>query len=171
LVDSITGPIVEGLRSYPHLAVLVASLMPGVEPRYAVILGAALPGISVAESLAISVAGLLILSTSLSMGVSALDGFLEKIPERGSWASPVARLYRRVKLSGYKRARAGVERWGFLGLVAFIAVPLPFTGVYTGALASLLLGIRGYRLFAALVAGGLLSLALTTGALLIAGVT
>jgi len=169
LVEGLAGSVIEGLRSYPYLAILVASLMPGVEPRYAVILGATMPGVSLEESLAVSLAGLSILSTALSLAISALDSFLEKIPGEGSRLSPLARLYRRVKLSGYKRARGSVERWGLLGLILFIAVPLPFTGIYTGALASILLNIRGLRLFTALALGGLLSLALTTALLLIAG--
>jgi uncharacterized membrane protein len=35
-----------------------------------------------------------------------------------------------------------VERHGFIGLVLFIAVPLPATGVYGGAMLSWLLGMK-----------------------------
>ena len=168
MVEALTGFILDSFRDHPYLAVLVASLAPGVEPRYAVLLGASMPGISLTASLALSLAGLLVLSSLLALSVSAIDSYMEEALSRGSIMGWVARLYKRVKLSGYKRARGSVEKWGLIGLVLFIAVPLPFTGVYTGALASIPLGIKGYRLFAALLAGGLLSLALTTLALLIA---
>ena len=34
-----------------------------------------------------------------------------------------------------------VDRWGFVGLALFVGVPLPGSGVYSGALAAYLLGI------------------------------
>ncbi len=56
------------------------------------------------------------------------------------------------------------------GLAAFIAVPLPVTGMYTGAALGLLLGVRGARLMAALLAGGSASVLLVYAlTLLVAG--
>lgn len=57
-----------------------------------------------------------------------------------------------------------VERYGALGLLLFVAVPLPGTGVWTGVLLAFLLGIRPrYAIWAVLVgmlsAGGLVTLA------------
>ncbi|MBI1742866.1 small multi-drug export protein [Candidatus Acetothermia bacterium] len=40
-----------------------------------------------------------------------------------------------------RRKRALIERWGALGLVIFVAVPLPFTGPWSGALVAYLFGI------------------------------
>ena len=71
----------------------------------------------------------------------------------------VARLYAYVD-ERRRRARRLVQRWGLLGLVAFVALPLPATGMYTGAALALLLGVEGLRLFAALAAGGLASVAI-----------
>ncbi|MCE4612865.1 MAG: small multi-drug export protein [Desulfurococcales archaeon] len=168
MVDGLAGPILDSLKAHPYLAILAASLAPGIEPRYAVLLGVSIEGVSLTASLAISLAGLVILSSIMSLGVSAIDSYMEKALNTGSRLYRVARLYRRVKLSGYKRAKASVEKWGLLGLILFIAIPLPFTGIYTGALASIPLGIRGYRLFAALLVGGFISLASTTLALALA---
>jgi uncharacterized membrane protein len=71
------------------------------------------------------------------------------------------------------RARANVEsyvdRWGTLGLALFIGVPLPGSGVYSGALGAYLLGFnfRQYMLAATLgvfIAGALVTAAVLTGA-------
>ncbi len=41
-----------------------------------------------------------------------------------------------------KKIQTAVDRWGELGLAIFIAVPLPGTGSYTGALGAYLLGLK-----------------------------
>ena len=56
------------------------------------------------------------------------------------------------------------ERWGALALVLFVAVPLPVTGVWTGAVAAFLFGIPKRRALALLslgaaIAGGIVTMA------------
>lgn len=46
-----------------------------------------------------------------------------------------------------------IEKYTFWGLVAFVAIPLPGTGAWTGALIAALLGIRFRRAFPAIVMG------------------
>ena len=46
-----------------------------------------------------------------------------------------------------------VDRWGFVGLALFVGVPLPGSGVYSGALAAYLLGIPKKKAFQAIVLG------------------
>ena len=41
-----------------------------------------------------------------------------------------------------RRGLPFIKRYGFLGLVLFVAIPLPTTGVYGGALVSWLLGMN-----------------------------
>lgn len=61
-----------------------------------------------------------------------------------------------------------VDRWGVLGVGLFIGVPLPGSGVYSGALGSYLIGL-GYRKFfkaaviGVLIAGILVSLVVLSG--------
>jgi uncharacterized membrane protein len=52
------------------------------------------------------------------------------------------------------RRRGGiVERYGLLGLVVFVAIPLPVTGAWTGSIVAYLLGIEFRRAFPAIVLG------------------
>lgn len=50
-----------------------------------------------------------------------------------------------------------VERYGFWGLLLFVAIPLPGTGVWSGTLAAVLLDIRFKRAFPAIVLGNLIA--------------
>ncbi len=45
-------------------------------------------------------------------------------------------------LNRTRRRAEFIERYGCLGLVLFIAIPLPLTGAWTGSIAAFLLGIR-----------------------------
>jgi uncharacterized membrane protein len=53
----------------------------------------------------------------------------------------------RVKLRG------GVEKWGWLGVAVFVAIPLPATGAWTGTLGAWVLGLRKGRTLAAVILG------------------
>jgi len=46
-----------------------------------------------------------------------------------------------------------VERWGFWGLVLFVAIPMPVTGAWTGTVAATLFEIRMRKAFLAILIG------------------
>lgn len=46
-----------------------------------------------------------------------------------------------------------VERWGWLGITAFVAIPLPFTGAWTGTLGAWVLGVSKRRTMLAVILG------------------
>ncbi|MCE4602897.1 MAG: small multi-drug export protein [Desulfurococcales archaeon] len=137
----------------PLLAVAVAGIIPGLEPRYAVLLGAYL-GLPLAKVVVVASAEAILLSILLSRLLSILDPLLSRAPLVGG-------LYSRYRSSALRRAGPSIERWGGLGLTIFVAIPLPATGIYTGAIAGLLLGLKPGRMQVYLAAGGLLSIAIT----------
>ena len=141
------------------LTVLLAGLTPGFEPRYAVALGMAL-GLGLAKSLAASIASVLILAVALTAGVEALISLSRKACVRISWRINPFCIYISSVEANRKRLEGSLKTWGLIGLAIFVAIPLPLTGMYTGAAAAALLGVRGLRLATALVAGGLISVAL-----------
>jgi uncharacterized membrane protein len=51
------------------------------------------------------------------------------------------------------RRRSYNRKWGLVGLAAFVAVPLPGTGAWTGALIAYLLGMNRKRAALAIAAG------------------
>ena len=56
-----------------------------------------------------------------------------------------------------KRARKYVDKYGTLGLAIFIGIPLPGSGVYTGALAAFILGFERRDFSKANILGVLIS--------------
>ncbi|NQT28146.1 MAG: small multi-drug export protein [Candidatus Omnitrophica bacterium] len=62
-----------------------------------------------------------------------------------------------------ERKSKSIERWGFWGLVLFVAIPLPVTGAWTGTAAATLFEIKIKKAFLAIslgvaIAGGIVSL-------------
>lgn len=62
------------------------------------------------------------------------------------------------KKEGFERA---IKRWGYLGLIIFIAVPIPGTGVYTGTILSEAIGLDRKKVVLAGLVGGLISMVIT----------
>jgi uncharacterized membrane protein len=54
-----------------------------------------------------------------------------------------------------EKVHAQVERYGYLGIMLFVAVPLPITGAWTGTLGAWILGL-GRRKTITAVAGGVI---------------
>lgn len=61
-----------------------------------------------------------------------------------------------------KKGQSLVEKHGFLGLILFIAVPLPATGVYGGALLSWLLSMKWQTSLLAVILGSTVSNGIVT---------
>jgi len=61
------------------------------------------------------------------------------------------------------RARSRViQKYGAIGLMIFVAIPLPLTGAWTGAIAAFLLGVKFHRAFLAILCGVIIAGAIIT---------
>ncbi len=142
----------------PRLAVYILSLLPLVEPRYAVVIGVTVYGLDAREALAVSLLGLATLSILLTL---FLEGLLES-----ALHGALARITILHKLAVWVKSRSiarasKYREYGLLGVLVFVAIPLPLTGVYSGSVLGLVLGLNKKELFTSLLVGGLLSLAIT----------
>ncbi|BAD84878.1 hypothetical membrane protein, conserved [Thermococcus kodakarensis KOD1] len=140
--------------------VFLLSLIPTFEGRYAIVYGIG-RGYPLWGTLLAAALGVLLLSILLPAVLPLIDRlmlWLERTPLR-----KLARLYIYYVERVRKKAHPYVEKWGFIGLTVFVAVPLPGTGVWTGALAAYLFGIEKKRTVPALILGGLLSMGITIG--------
>ncbi|MDR0457303.1 MAG: small multi-drug export protein, partial [Treponema sp.] len=52
-----------------------------------------------------------------------------------------------------KRLSVPFEKWGWLGIAVFVAIPLPITGAWTGTLGSWVLGVSRRRTMLAVIIG------------------
>lgn len=138
------------------LQVLLLSLLPTFEGRYALLYGIAV-GLSPVLSLAVASVGVVLLSTVLSTAFGFIDRILLRLSSTASFLKFVGRLYTKYILSARRRAKPYVDRYGVLGLTIFVAIPLPATGVWTGALAAYVLGFSRRRTLLSLVLGGMIS--------------
>jgi len=141
------------LSALDAFCVFLLSLLPYFEGRYALLIGIAL-GLSLRVAVATTLLGTLLLSIALPAALGRLDALLATTNVR-----PLRRLYDSV----IDRARRETKRYArasLPALVAFVAVPLPGTGVWTGSLIAYLLGLPKRTAIPVLACGGVLSVAI-----------
>ncbi len=78
------------------------------------------------------------------------------------------RIYQKYVEKTQKKAEKYVKKYGALGLTIFIGIPLPGSGVYTGALAAFLLGFPRKKfskanIIGVLIAGTIVSVVVLSG--------
>ncbi|MET1101637.1 MAG: COG2426 family protein [Pyrodictiaceae archaeon] len=140
-----------------YLYVYLLSLLPSYEGRYAVVTGVLL-GLNPLYSLAIASLGVATLSLLLPNVLPAVDQLAEALAgSRIQIASSLAKLYTRYLWRARSRASTHVKRYGVPGLIVFVALPLPGTGVWTGSLAAYVVGMDKSKAILALFVGGFIS--------------
>lgn len=120
----------------PELYTLIIAMSPIVECRGAIPYGL-LVGVDPYRVMIFSVAGNL-------LPVPFLLGFLsylERIITSRSEGNFLRRAYIRYVDSLRRKAKPKIDRYGFLGVLLFVAVPMPFTGAWTASLLAHLFGL------------------------------
>lgn len=146
----------------PEVATLLMAMTPVGELRLALpvaILGFHLP---IWQALLIAIFGNMVPVTIILLFAEKFHTYVEK--NSGwffgkHWAKSLARA--QEKFSG------DYEKYGLIGLMIFIGVPLPFTGAWTGALAAFVFGIPIKKswpyVFGGVVISAFITLAVTVG--------
>lgn len=70
---------------------------------------------------------------------------------------PYARLFDRFVARARAKIHAQVQRWGAVGILLFVAMPLPATGVWTATLGAWVLGLDRGKTLLAIVGGVIVS--------------
>ncbi len=148
------------------LIVFLLALAPGFEARYAILTAYALH-LDLAISLTLCLIAIVVLSITLPILLNSVEHYIVTHADRGRVTRCLAELYMRYVERARARCRRYVDRWGFLGLVIFVAIPLPATGIWTGALAAHVLGLQRSKTITALIIGGFISLLITSAPLAI----
>ena len=121
------------------------SMVPVVELRGAIPFGVA-HGLPLWTAIAVSVIGNLLPVPFVILFSRRLFAWLRrKIPKLGG---AISRLEERAK-----RKSKAVQQFSFFGLVLLVAIPLPGTGAWTGALVAAILNMRLKRAFPAIALG------------------
>jgi uncharacterized membrane protein len=155
IIDVIQVFLTETLGA--HFGVMICSMLPVIELRGAIPLGAALE-LPWWLNYIFAVVGnmlpipfiLLFINKIIAWTTTCRIGFLNKF---GNWLVKKA-----------EKNRGKIERYSFWGVCLFVAIPLPITGAWTGSLVAATIGMKPWKaflscLFGVMIAGVIMSLA------------
>ncbi len=148
IIQTIKLFLVEHLGA--RLGVLLCAMIPVIELRGAIVLGAWLE-MPWQESYLLSVLGNMLPVPFILLFIARAIDRMQHSKHR-VWNKLGAFLSKKAE-----RSRGRVEKYAFFGLCLFVAVPLPVTGAWTGALVAATVGIRPWRAFLSILLGVLLS--------------
>jgi uncharacterized membrane protein len=120
-----------------------------------------------ASGISIPVAYLICVLSNMLV-IPAVFLFLDTLHQQFYKLSPYRSLFDRLVERTRKKAERNVRKWGYWGVMLFVAIPLPITGAYTGTLAAWILKLNrirafGYLALGVVIAGIIVSLATITG--------
>lgn len=131
-----------------ELIIFIISLLPILELRGGM-LAATLLGINFKRSFIICILGNII-------PIPLVLLFLEKIFNLlGKW-KVTKKLIEWLKKKALSK-RKQIDKYGYLGLILFVGIPLPGTGAWTGSLLAILLGLNKRKSFICILLGILLA--------------
>ena len=83
--------------------------------------------------------------------------FLDKVIHVFLEVNAINKIYQKTITKAQKKVHKYVEKYGILGLALFIAIPLPGSGVYSGALGAYVLGFKLHEFLKAAIIGVLIA--------------
>lgn len=131
-----------------YFLTLFVSMFPIAELRGGIPLAVSL-GLSPAEAYVVSVIGNLIPVLPLLLGLE----YFSRIARRCSWSAKILDALERRVQSKQKI----VHKYGVLGIIILVAIPLPVTGAWTGSFVSFLLSVPLKYSFLAICLGVLIA--------------
>lgn len=149
--------IINFFSAFPHgLATFLLAMTPVGELRLSIPVGILLYNLPVWEVFILSIIGnmipatvILFLADRFQRWVQKKSGFFAK-----GWINTLAR--------AQKKFSKKYEKYGFIGLLLFVGIPMPGTGAYTGVLAALVFGIPIKKSWPYVFAGVIMSGTITT---------
>jgi len=141
--------------SNPYLLIVILTLMPALELR------ASIPyGILMAKE-PVWLVVLLAVAVNILLG-PVVFFLLDKVLHLFLKVRFLDRIWQRVIARTQRKIKPKVDKYGIWGLAVFIGVPLPGSGVYSGAVGGYLLGFTRREFYIATVCGVLIAAAAVT---------
>lgn len=132
-----------------RLTVLIMAMLPVIELRGAIPAGIAL-GLSPLHSTILGFVGSMIPVPFILFGIRPVFSYLRKTKLFKGLVDSLTN--RSLNNHGHK-----VQKYGSLGLIILVAIPLPGTGVWSGSLIAALLDVRFKWAFPAILIGNLIA--------------
>jgi len=134
----------------PELAVFLTSMLPIIELRGALPMAIAIFHIPWFKALIISFVGNLI-------PVPFILWLLDPVVKLLSKIKPFQKFFKWLFERTRRKSNRVIEKYEELGLLAFVAIPLPGTGAWTGALIAFLFGLEFKKSFLVIATGVLIA--------------
>ena len=139
-----------------ELATLVIAAMPIGELRAALPIGLTVYHLDFWPVFILSVFGTLTAAIVVMAVLDPITRFARK------YSQPINRALEWLFERTRKRHQSKFDKYRDLALIIFVAIPLPFTGAYTGALAAYVFGIPFRRAFPLIAIGVIIAAAIVT---------
>ena len=137
-----------------ELIVVIISALPIIELRGSIPVGMGLFQLPWYQALYLAIIGNLLPVPFLLLFFQALVKYIRRVRVGEKLLNPLIR--------HTERHTAAIEKYERIGLMAFVAIPLPWTGAWTGAMVASLLGIKFKSAFFSIMAGVIISGAIVT---------
>ena len=155
MVDAITTFLIESLGA--HFGVMICSMIPIIELRGAIPLGAWL-GMPWWLNYILAVVGNMLPIPFILLFITKFIGWMSRSKVKffnkiGTWLTNKA-----------EKNREKIEKYSFWGVCLFVAIPLPVTGAWTGSLVAATIGMKKWKallscLLGVMIAGVIMTLA------------
>lgn len=146
-MDSMVQVIADALTGIcpPYVIVAIISMIPLLELRGGILVALPILHTSLLPTYVTAVVANMIPIPFIMLFIGKIFDFLRKFKISGK----IVNNLEEKTLS----KREQIDKYGLWGLYLFVAIPLPGTGAWTGALLSVLLGIKPKKAFPAIFAG------------------
>ena len=132
-----------------YLSVFIMSMIPVIELRGGLVTAVTVLGLPLIPSYLVCVAGNILPVPVLLLFVRTVLGWCCKLPKIGGW---FRHLWDKAQVKAQK-----IGRWELLGLLLFVAIPLPGSGAWTGSLIATVLRLKPLPAFLVIAAGVLIA--------------
>lgn len=149
MTDSIVNFLIDlfsGINK--DIVVFIISMLPILELRGG-LLAASILNISLVKGLIICIVGNLLPIPFVLLLIEYIFNLLEKF-------KPTKKIVKWLKNKAMKKSDS-IKKYGYLGLILFVGIPLPGTGAWTGSLLAVLLNLDKKKSFFCILLGVILA--------------
>lgn len=139
----------------PEVQIFFGSMIPWVEARYIMYYAMEFLHWQWWQALPLAVIGNMLPIPFILLFFKHVEKFLRNYR---SWTRLMDWLFAKTR----KRADAKIKKYEHLGLLVFVAIPLPFTGAWTGALIAYLFGLKFAKSLITIFIGVIIAAAIIT---------
>lgn len=154
MTDSIVNFLIDLFNGInKDIVVFIISMLPILELRGG-LLAASILNISLVKGLIICIVGNLLPIPFVLLLIEYIFNLLEKF-------KPTKKIVKWLKNKAMKKSDS-IKKYGYLGLILFVGIPLPGTGAWTGSLLAVLLNLDKKKSFACILLGVILASVIMT---------